>query len=62
MRTIKLAYGVETQRGLAYKVVVVKNSTLYSPGTILDKSEVDTLCAATSWDVTVVRHNPELDR
>lgn len=67
MRTIKLAHGVPNPRRAdrapnCYKVVVVKNSTDYDPGMILEKDDVDRLCAASSWDVTIVRYNPELDR
>lgn len=59
MRTIKLAHGVD--RGdrddiKDYKVLVVKNSTEYHPGQILQKIEVSDLCAATHWDVTIVSY------
>jgi hypothetical protein len=57
MRTIKLAHGVEptliTEKK-SYKVLVVKNSTDYSPGQVLTHEEVDDLCRISTWDVTIV--------
>lgn len=55
-KSIKLAYGVRQQIGdvLAYKVITVKNSTVFSPGQVLCKAEVDDLCDGPRFDVTIV--------
>jgi hypothetical protein len=54
--SIKLAHWIPPQGGEAlYKVVTIKNSTMYHPGQALFKSEVDGLCRNNKWDVTVVQ-------
>ena len=57
MKSIKLGYG--SPRGdkseiKDYQVLVVKNSTVYSPGEVLERTEVDDLCLNKNWDVTIV--------
>jgi hypothetical protein len=56
MRTIKLARGVKNDVPY-YKVLTVKNSTIYNPGDELCKREVDDLCGNARWDVTIVSLN-----
>lgn len=41
-----------------YKVIVVKNSTAYSPGQVLSRGEVDDLCDMSVYDVTIVGLDP----
>jgi hypothetical protein len=63
VRTLKLGYAKPPTviRGSAdYKVLVVKNSTTYNPGDMLQKAEVDNLCHSTSWDVTIVTLKEEV--
>lgn len=60
MKTIKLAHGVPRRDGgdqPLYKVLVVKNTTWYHPGEILDRDKVETLCNSSDWDVTIVSLN-----
>jgi hypothetical protein len=40
-----------------YLVLVVKNSTAYSPGTWLTREQVDSLCSHEYWDVTIVSYD-----
>jgi hypothetical protein len=61
MKTIKLATGRVLDRQI-YKIVSVKNSTRYSPGRELEKSEVDHLCESSGWDVTIVSLRQEEER
>lgn len=42
-----------------YKVLTVKNSTDYSPGDVLSRTQVDDLSRNARWDVTIVSLNPE---
>jgi hypothetical protein len=60
VRSIKLAYRkmpIATEKNGskdAYQVIIVKNSTLYSPGEVLNKDEVDDLCDGGRWEVVIV--------
>jgi len=59
MRTIKVALTVIPASGSyreirEYRVLVVKNSTEFSPGQVLERRVVDALCADKRWDVTIV--------
>lgn len=56
IKSIKLAHGVKVIKdgSIQYKVITVKNSTVYNPGQVLCKSEVDDLCNNSNWDVTIV--------
>ena len=63
-RQIKIAYAeyqtaCETKKTETFKVVVVKNSTAYVPGQMLDRKDVDALCSQIGWDVTLVQLNRE---
>ena len=65
-KTIKLSHGhapVEPaahrtpeawEKALRYRVEQVTDSTEYRPGQLLERKEVDDLCAASGWKVTVV--------
>ncbi len=60
MKTIKVAHGVmraDTDKVFDYKVLVVKNSTDFSPGQILPEAEVEFLCDSRFWEVTIVPLN-----
>jgi hypothetical protein len=37
-----------------YRVAKIVNSTDYAPGDIIDKQEVDELCALKEWNVVIV--------
>lgn len=55
MKSMKLAHGLPLPANRdAYKVLIVKNSTVYKPGEILCKAEVDDLCQNGRWDITVI--------
>lgn len=59
IQTIKLGHSrVGIQQ--AWHVLVVKNSTSFTPGDKLCKSEVDELCHNVRWDVTIVKYRPEV--
>lgn len=61
MRTIKLAHPLPAPaKPTDYRVITVKNSTVYRPGEVLCKNEVDDLCRNNNWDVTIVGYRPEL--
>jgi hypothetical protein len=57
-KTMKIVFKPEGDVAL-YEVIVVKNSTSYSPGEVLAKAEVDDLCRNGAWDVTIVGSNRE---
>lgn len=59
-KSIKIGYTPPPQDragGETYRVISVKNNVAYAPGQNLDKFEVESLCARTAWDVTVVQLN-----
>lgn len=70
-KTIKLAYyeiqiheggGQMSAPQKRYKVLVVKNSTRFSPGEVLTREQVDELSGAATWEVTIVSLDPALAR
>jgi hypothetical protein len=61
VRTIKVACSVipaldRHPESREYRVLVVKNSTAYTPGQEISRHEVDRLCVDRQWDVTIVPH------
>lgn len=44
----------EWQAALRYRVEQITDSIEYSPGQLLEKAEVESLCASRDWKVTVV--------
>lgn len=45
----------ETKEGKGYQVGKVTDSVKYTPGDIITKREVDELCGAKDWKVTVIQ-------
>ena len=57
VKTIVLAYGVphpQKNGVFNYLVEKVTDSTDFAPRQILEKPEVDALCAARDWKVTII--------
>lgn len=53
VKTLKLSADISDTRG-EYKVLQLKNSTKFVPGQFIAKADVDAMCEAEDWDVTVV--------
>lgn len=54
-KSMKLARGLIGGRD-AFKVLAVKNSTVYKPGAILSKNEVDDLIEYGQWTIDIVEY------
>lgn len=54
VKTLKLSTDISDKDG-AYKVLQLKNSTKYVPGQFIPKADVDAMCEAEDWDVTIVK-------
>lgn len=57
MKTMKLALVKSSPP--KYRVLLVKNSTVHSPGDVLTESEVNAVCVNGAWDVTIVAEKQE---
>lgn len=59
-KLIKIGYGLRPVAGATftkanvYEVISVKNTTDHLPGEQLTKEEVDRMCNAQSWEVTLI--------
>jgi hypothetical protein len=62
MKTITLVAGFamkdDTKETTGYRVVKVTDSLDYKPATLIRKSEVQELCDAPDWKVTILPINP----
>ena len=52
-QSLKLVHSRENEKN-KYRVIVAKNNVAYSPGDVLCKDEVDSLCRNARWDITIV--------
>jgi hypothetical protein len=56
-KTIKLSHPhVSRTSSDAYRVEVVTDSVEYAPRQLLERKEVDSLCEAKDWKVTIIHH------
>jgi hypothetical protein len=53
---IKFALNRNTELGNEYLCVSITNSTEFRPGDTYSISQVNELCAAKGWEVTIVTH------
>jgi hypothetical protein len=61
-KTIKLTNGwtqaTDTVADTSYRIEQVTDTTEFSPGKMLSKTQVDELCASGHWRVTIVAYKP----
>ena len=61
MKTITLVAGFamrdDTKEATGYRVTKVTDSLAYKPATIIGRSEVEKLCDAPDWNVTILPIN-----